>query len=253
MSIAAAAIEYVRTRPTAVAIVLLARVQQRNHHLRCHGRPGGVQPGRVGRDPKARSRVFRGDATLSHSDSSAWFSWAELSRRSRSTAPRKGTEPKRLQARASRGASGEGEPAGEAPPPGDAPAAAPPAAATSGDPAAGREVFMTAGCAGCHALSDAGASGAIGPNLDESLPSFELAVDRVTNGAGAMPPFSDQLGATEIEDGRRLRRRGDLRLAPAPSAPTAPTSPVASVKRRGWDSNPRPGDEPEYAISSRAP
>ena len=98
------------------------------------------------------------------------------------------------------GASGEGEPAGEAPPPGDAPAAAPPAAATSGDPAAGREVFMTAGCAGCHALSDAGASGAIGPNLDESLPSFELAVDRVTNGAGAMPPFSDQLGATEIED-----------------------------------------------------
>ena len=39
----------------------------------------------------------------------------------------------------------------------------------------------------CHTLADAGASGAVGPNLDETKPSYELVVDRVTNGKGVMP------------------------------------------------------------------
>ncbi|MGH3136714.1 MAG: c-type cytochrome, partial [Gaiellaceae bacterium] len=33
-----------------------------------------------------------------------------------------------------------------------------------GDPVAGKEVFAAAGCASCHTLSDAGSSGAVGPN-----------------------------------------------------------------------------------------
>jgi cytochrome c553 len=70
----------------------------------------------------------------------------------------------------------------------------------AGDPAAGKEVFASAGCGGCHALEDAGTSGAVGPNLDESQPSYDLAVDRVTNGQGAMPSFDDQLSEEQIQD-----------------------------------------------------
>ena len=69
-----------------------------------------------------------------------------------------------------------------------------------GDPAAGEEVFASAGCGGCHVLQAAGASGSVGPNLDETKPDYELAVDRVTNGAGAMPAFKDQLDEQQIKD-----------------------------------------------------
>jgi mono/diheme cytochrome c family protein len=69
-----------------------------------------------------------------------------------------------------------------------------------GDAAAGEEVFAANGCGSCHTLEEAGASGSVGPNLDESQPSFELAVDRVTNGAGAMPAFGDSLSEEQIRD-----------------------------------------------------
>jgi hypothetical protein len=39
----------------------------------------------------------------------------------------------------------------------------------TGDPAAGKQVFMQAGCASCHTLSEAGATGTVGPNLDKTL------------------------------------------------------------------------------------
>jgi cytochrome c6 len=64
----------------------------------------------------------------------------------------------------------------------------------------GKVVFESAGCVSCHTLADAGASGTIGPNLDESMPSHELVVDRVTNGQGAMPSFADSLSAEQIEE-----------------------------------------------------
>ena len=69
-----------------------------------------------------------------------------------------------------------------------------------GDAAAGESVFASNGCGSCHVLEAAGASGAVGPNLDESQPDHELVVDRVTNGAGAMPAFGDQLSETEIQN-----------------------------------------------------
>lgn len=70
---------------------------------------------------------------------------------------------------------------------------------TEGDPVAGKDVFLGAGgCGACHTFADAGTSGTIGPNLDDSAPSFELAVDRVTNGAGAMPSFSGTLSEQDI-------------------------------------------------------
>jgi mono/diheme cytochrome c family protein len=75
-----------------------------------------------------------------------------------------------------------------------------PASTAEGDAANGESVYASAGCGGCHTLEAAGSSGSVGPNLDESKPSMELVVDRVTNGAGAMPSFSDQLSEQEIAD-----------------------------------------------------
>jgi mono/diheme cytochrome c family protein len=68
-----------------------------------------------------------------------------------------------------------------------------------GDPVAGKEVFLGAsGCGSCHTLADAGTSGTIGPNLDDAQPSSDLVVERVTNGAGAMPSFSSTLSEEDI-------------------------------------------------------
>jgi mono/diheme cytochrome c family protein len=75
-----------------------------------------------------------------------------------------------------------------------------PAKYKKGDPAAGKKVFTSAGCSGCHTLKDAGASGNVGPNLDQAKPPLSLAVERVTHGAGAMPNFSGQLSTKQIAD-----------------------------------------------------
>jgi mono/diheme cytochrome c family protein len=65
-------------------------------------------------------------------------------------------------------------------------------------PTDGKSIF-SANCGSCHTLADAGTTGTVGPNLDQSRPSKELAVDRVTNGQGAMPSFSDSLDEQQIE------------------------------------------------------
>jgi mono/diheme cytochrome c family protein len=75
-----------------------------------------------------------------------------------------------------------------------------PAMKLTGDPAAGKQVFETAGCKGCHTLADAGATGTVGPNLDDAKPSYDLVVERVTNGKGPMPSFKGQLSEQQIMD-----------------------------------------------------
>jgi mono/diheme cytochrome c family protein len=70
----------------------------------------------------------------------------------------------------------------------------------NGDPTAGKAVFTSAGCSGCHTLKDAGATGTVGPNLDQAKPPLSLAVLRVTKGAGAMPSFKGQLTDKQIAD-----------------------------------------------------
>ena len=74
------------------------------------------------------------------------------------------------------------------------------APATTGDPAAGKKVFATAGCKSCHTLKDAGATGTVGPNLDDAKPPLDRVVDRVTNGKGNMPSFGSQLSEQQIAD-----------------------------------------------------
>jgi cytochrome c6 len=69
---------------------------------------------------------------------------------------------------------------------------------TAEQPTDGKSIF-TANCASCHTLADAGTTGTVGPNLDQARPSKDLAVDRVTNGKGAMPSFKDSLDAQQIQ------------------------------------------------------
>jgi cytochrome c551 len=68
---------------------------------------------------------------------------------------------------------------------------------TTTEAAAGREIFV-ANCGSCHALSDAGTSGAVGPSLDGiglDAPAIET---QVRNGGGGMPAFEGQLTDEEI-------------------------------------------------------
>jgi mono/diheme cytochrome c family protein len=57
--------------------------------------------------------------------------------------------------------------------------------------AEGKTVFTT-DCASCHALKEAGASGEVGPNLDELEPSEGTVEQQVINGGGPMPAFGKE-------------------------------------------------------------
>jgi len=73
--------------------------------------------------------------------------------------------------------------------------------AASGDPVAGKQVFLgAAACGGCHTLADAGSGGNVGPNLDDLKPTEEQVANQVTNGGGAMPAFKDTLTPQQIAD-----------------------------------------------------
>ena len=72
--------------------------------------------------------------------------------------------------------------------------------AAQGDPVAGKAVFASAGCGACHTLSDAGTTGAVGPNLDDASPSYDKVVERATNGKAPMPPFAGTLTEQQIQD-----------------------------------------------------
>jgi mono/diheme cytochrome c family protein len=77
---------------------------------------------------------------------------------------------------------------------------APPATTGGGDAAAGAEVFASAGCVQCHTLSAAGATGTVGPNLDQTQLTPEQIVEVVTNGRNAMPALGGQLDEQQILD-----------------------------------------------------
>jgi len=75
-----------------------------------------------------------------------------------------------------------------------------PAQYKNGDPLAGKKVFQTGPCAGCHTLADAGTHGNVGPNLDQAKPPLSLVVDRVVNGKGNMPKLKGTLSDKQIAD-----------------------------------------------------
>ena len=75
-----------------------------------------------------------------------------------------------------------------------------PALKLKGDATAGKALFASQGCGGCHTLAAAGSGGNVGPNLDQSKPSLEKIVTRVTEGKSPMPAFGDTLTAQQIAD-----------------------------------------------------
>ena len=82
----------------------------------------------------------------------------------------------------------------------------------AGDAAAGRAVFEGQGCGSCHTFAPAGATGTVGPNLDEVLAGKDAAFinesivepnAEVASGfsAGVMPQnYRDQLSQQQLDD-----------------------------------------------------
>jgi cytochrome c6 len=70
--------------------------------------------------------------------------------------------------------------------------------------AAGKRVFLTAGCKGCHTLKEAPSHGTVGPNLDKLKPGYATIIATVTNGFNgpgtAMPAFGGYLSKVKIKD-----------------------------------------------------
>ena len=62
----------------------------------------------------------------------------------------------------------------------------------------GKALFASAGCSGCHTLKAAGASGNVGPNLDQLKPSKSAVQHQVEVGGGVMPAFKGKLSDAEI-------------------------------------------------------
>ena len=88
---------------------------------------------------------------------------------------------------------------------------------TGGDANAGKAVFASAGCAGCHTLSQAGATGTIGPDLNTAIkadagstPLPQFIKESIINhdaviakgfSAGIMPTsFGSSLSSTDINN-----------------------------------------------------
>ena len=106
-------------------------------------------------------------------------------------------------------------------------------AAVTGDAEAGAEVFASAGCGGCHALSAAGSTGNVGPSLDGTNRSEALVIDGSRTARVRCRRSATQLSEQQIADvaayvarvhrrssaadhGRVRRRSG---LAPCSTAP----------------------------------
>lgn len=66
----------------------------------------------------------------------------------------------------------------------------------------GKKVFTEEAqpsCTICHTLSDADATGEIGPNLDDLAPSEKQVQNAVKGGLGVMPAFAESLSEAQIK------------------------------------------------------
>ncbi len=62
----------------------------------------------------------------------------------------------------------------------------------------GKAIFK-AECSSCHTLKAAGATGTVGPNLDQLEPAQARVVRQVTNGGAVMPAFKGKLTPAQIQ------------------------------------------------------
>jgi mono/diheme cytochrome c family protein len=71
-------------------------------------------------------------------------------------------------------------------------------AAAGGGGSDGKSIF-SANCASCHTLAAAGATGTVGPNLDQLKPPEQRVDQQVTNGGAIMPAFKGKLTDAQIK------------------------------------------------------
>lgn len=68
---------------------------------------------------------------------------------------------------------------------------------------AGRKIFTEGTdppCTLCHTLRAAGATGKVGPSLDDLKPDKARVLEAVRSGLGVMPAFDEQLSEAQIEE-----------------------------------------------------
>lgn len=65
--------------------------------------------------------------------------------------------------------------------------------------AAEAKSLFTANCAACHTFAAAGASGTVGPNLDQSTLDAAAIEQQIRRGGGGMPPFEGTLSDAQIK------------------------------------------------------
>lgn len=66
----------------------------------------------------------------------------------------------------------------------------------------GKALFLgnsVSACAVCHTLKDAGATGTIGPSLDEIAPDHDRVMKAMAAGLGAMPVFTGKLTPEQLD------------------------------------------------------
>jgi mono/diheme cytochrome c family protein len=69
-----------------------------------------------------------------------------------------------------------------------------------GDPVAGKKLFATSGCVGCHTFKAAGSTGTRGPDLDQANPSVSKVIRQLEHPGGLMPSFADKLSEGQMRD-----------------------------------------------------
>jgi mono/diheme cytochrome c family protein len=92
-------------------------------------------------------------------------------------------------------------------------------------------------CGTCHTLAAAGIGAQVGPSLDGTHPAYDLVVDRITNGKGAMPAIAKNAGWTPDQiacvAGFVSTYAGGAGANPGPSAKTAKGYPASCTKAGG--------------------
>ena len=87
-----------------------------------------------------------------------------------------------------------------------------------GNAEAGKQVFADAGCAGCHTMRAANATGTKGPNLDTVGPGYKRVVKQVTDGADRHAVVRVQARQRRDQERRRVRGGFDRWGARGPAA-----------------------------------
>jgi DNA-binding beta-propeller fold protein YncE len=99
------------------------------------------------------------------------------------------------------------------------------------------EAIFSDNCASCHTLERAGATGSVGPNLDDAKPDAATVEATARSGKGTMPAFEGTLSDAEIKAVAAFvaGEEPDAAATPTATATAAPAEPVTVETDRGPD------------------